>query len=595
MKNLPIDNYKLLCITETYERKDMNSKEHDLVIDRRTIMKMGSVGLAAMIAGCSSGESSGNSVDGGGDSNENTTSVLNVGLDFSPQNLDPAYAQGPTSQLMVSLLVEPVVYFDPDANLKAGAATEIPRPTDNGRTYEYTLRDDLTFHNGDTVTAEDFKSSLEWQENPENISPLEGRLPFYDSAEIVDERTLRINLTESFGSFNTWMAEWFRGIVPKGSRGRAEEGGGSSGGATTDLSTDLSGAGSGPFKFVEWQSGNYLRVEANEDYHLDGIPKVAEIKFTFITEASTRLAQLKSKSIDLTNFVPPTNADQMTDDPNIDLLEFPGNLWHVVYTNLQSTDGSNPMANRNNRRAVMYALNREEIVNEIFRNRAEIKNTMWYRGTDWSSPQVDDMTLYNPEKARDELEKAGNPDGFDMKMLTISRDVFSRYAVKIQSQLSNVGINAEIIPQEESAHFTRIYGENDWHAAATYGGINIPNPMSLMEVIYANNRRNHHHWFHASEDLPDKWEPSGPPAPNDANGNFSNGHEWFVNYLQDTLAEPDLDRQKKRVYRMQEYLVENAIGPHVCFRNSLQAKQNYVKGYQTGTWVDEYRNVTLDK
>jgi peptide/nickel transport system substrate-binding protein len=119
--------------------------------------------------------------------------------------------------------------------------------------------------------------------------------------------------------------------------------------------------------------------------------------------------------------------------------------------------------------------------------------------------------------------------------------------------------------------------------------------MSLMQVIYGNNKRNHHQWHHAADDLPDKWEPSGPPAPDDAQGDYSNGHEWFVNYLEDTLAEPDPERQRQRVYRMQEYLVDNAIGPHVVFRNTLQAKRSYVTGYESGTWRDEYRGISVDK
>jgi ABC-type transport system substrate-binding protein len=595
----------------------MASQEYDLVLDRRDVVKYGATGIAAMIAGCTGGDDSssdggsgdgsggggsggdGGSGDGSDDSDMSgdggsTTGRLNVGLNFPPQNLDPGYAHGPTSQLLVQLLVEPVVYVDPAGKIQAGAATEVPRPTNDGRTYEYTLREGLTFHNGDPVTAEDFKASIEWQENPENVSPLEGRLPFLESVEVAGDRTVRITLEKAFGLFNSWMAVWFRGIVPKGARKSVSEGGGSSGGASTNLSDDMSGVGSGPFEFVEWQSGNHLLLESFDDYHVDDLPNVGEVNFTFVTESSTRLAQLESRSIDMTNTVPSTNAAQMENNPNIDLLEYPGNLWQVVYTNLQPIDG-NPMANRNNRRALMFAIDREEIAEEVFRNRAQVKKTMWYKDTQWSSPKVDETDLYQPEQARAELEKAGNPDGYQLKLLTISRDLFSRYATTIQNQLSRVGIEAELIPQEESAHFSRVYTANDWHAAATYGGVNIPNPMSLMQVIYGNNKRNHHQWHHAADDLPDKWEPSGPPAPDDAQGDYSNGHEWFVNYLEDTLAEPDPERQRQRVYRMQEYLVDNAIGPHVVFRNTLQAKRSYVTGYESGTWRDEYRGISVDK
>nr|WP_231896131.1 ABC transporter substrate-binding protein [Haloferax sp. BAB-2207] len=94
------------------------------------------------------------------------------------------------------------------------------------------------------------------------------------------------------------------GYRSRGSRGDTADGKGPSG-LATDLTQDPSGAGTGAFKFVEWKSGSHVLLEKNEDYWKEGAPAVDEFKFDFIGEDSTRLANLRSGQLDLTDKVPP--------------------------------------------------------------------------------------------------------------------------------------------------------------------------------------------------------------------------------------------------------------------------------------------------
>lgn len=239
----------------------------------------------------------------------------------------------------------------------------------------------------------------------------------------------------------------------------------------------------------------------------------------------------------------------------------------------------------------MFAIDNEEIATRVFQGRATPKKGFSFPNSPWASPNVLDMTLHDPDKAREELEQAGNPDGFDVTMTTISRNLFADQSTVLQNQLSQVGIEAEIVSQEESAHFSRVYGNNDWHIASSYGG-QQPIPLVTMQTIYAENSRNHHHWFHEDDELPEQWEPSGPPAPDDAEGDYSNGHEWFVDMLRQAQRAANPDERFALVHRIEEYLIDNAIGPQLVFRNNIQAKRSRVSDYRVGTFNETFKYVS---
>lgn len=519
---------------------------------------------------------------------------LVVGLNFPPQNLDPSYFHDPSSQRVTTLMSEELLTVGVDNELTPRLIEEIPEAKNDATQFDYKIRDDAVFRNGDPVTAQDFKWSVEWQENEENLSPLAGRLPETESLEVVDDKTLRFNLTEESGLHPWWVASFMHGIVPEGSRDSVEESQGSSSGAVTNLSKDPTGIETGPFLFEEWNTGSHVLLKRNPDYWDEGFPKVENLRFVFVEEASTRLAQLESDRIHIVVRVPPASADRVANAPNVDKIEVPGNIFQVAYTNLQDTVNgeANPLANRHNRRALMFAIDNEELVKNVFKGRATAKQGFSFPNSPWASPKVKEMTLYDPEKAREELEMAGNPDGFEVTMTTISRSLFSDQSEVLQSMFSNVGIDAEIQPQEESAHFSRVYTQNDWHVASSYGGQGAV-PLSTMRVIYGENSRNHHHWFHEAEDLPDKWEPSGPPAPEDAEGDYSNGHEWFVDVLDRAGSTPDPEERFSLTHRLEEYLIKHAIGPQLVFRNNIQAQRSKVEGYEVGTFNEEFKGATL--
>jgi len=581
----------------------MSDDRLEIDLDRREFVALASTLTGVSLAGCTGGGDGG---DGGGDGGDGDTSAateteqqvteakengqtvrLNVGLAHGVWNFDPAVWTDTSSSTVGSLIYDEVVALDTDEQLQPGLIEEIPDPIDGGRAFEYTLREGLTFHNGDPVTAEDFKYSVDWILNPENNAPIRSRLPFVTDTEVVGDRTLRMNLEEPFATLNWWLTRGLEGIVPEGSRGETREGKGPAG-LATDLTKDPSGAGTGAFQFVEWKSDSHVLLESFDDYWMEDAPMVDEIRFDIVPENSTRLANLRSGNIGLTNRVPPKDVESLNGRPNITAKSVPGNLTEVLYLNLMEAEG-NPMSNVNNRRAVLFGIDAQEILDEIFYGQGVVQKGPWYPDSEWTSPKLKEMTLYDPEKARAELEKAGNPDGFELDIIATKGSWFKDEAIIIQDQLSRIGIDVSVTAVEKSTLFNQVYGTTDWHAAMEDWGQSIPVATYWLDAGYADNNHNHNNWHHASPDLKDPYEPSGPPAPEDAEGDYSNGHEWFVAKLREAQAATDEQRQKEIVYRLEEYVVENAIQIDIAYVNKLEAWRNSVSGYEIGTFVDEYR------
>ncbi|MFC6799636.1 MULTISPECIES: ABC transporter substrate-binding protein [unclassified Haladaptatus] len=566
-------------------------------INRRQFLAMTGALTGASLAGCTGdSESGGNGTEGSntgsGSGSTGGTVRLNVAIASEPWNFDPALWADTGSSAIGSLIYDEVIELTPDSELAPGLVEEVPKPTNDGLAFDYTLREGLQFHNGDDVTVEDFKYSVDWILNPDNNSPIRRRIPNVEGTEIVDDRTLRLNLTTEFATLNWWLTRGLEGIVQKGSRGSASEREGPTG-IATNLTTDPSGAGTGPFKFVEWNTNENVLLKKNENYWKDGIPKVDEINFQIMPEDSTRLANLRSGTTDLTTSIPDKDFESLQNDPNIKTGTVPGNTTEVLYMNLMEADG-NPMSNVNNRRAVQWGIDAEEILDEIFYGRGVAQQGLWYPDSEWTSPKLKEMEMYDPDKARQELEKAGNPDGFTFEMLITKGSHLKDQGVVIQNQLSKIGIDVEITTLEKSALFDQVYNTTDWHAALENWTNAVPVVTYWLSTGFVPNDRNHNNWHHASPDLPDRYAPSGPPAPEDAEGDFSNGHDWYVQTVKKAQRTVDEQEQKEIVYRLQEYLVENAIQIDIAYSSRLAAWSDAASGYEMGSFSSDLRPVTKD-
>ena len=300
-------------------------------------------------------------------------------------------------------------------------------------TWEFTLREDVDFTNGEHFTAEAVRFSLERARDlPGSVNSTPYGIS-YASSEILDDYTIRIhterpapNLTRELSNFNIVPPRYY---------------------ADTPLEELAEHpVGSGPYRFVSWERDGPLVIEANDDYW-GGAPAIQKITMRAVPEASARIAELETGAVDLISNVPPdqTNLVQ-TDRSRVEAME--GLRRIFIYIHLEE---GKPWADVRVRQAMNYAVDVNTIGETLFAGYAR-------RYATFMNPPNDNPDLkpypYDPEKARALLAEAGYPDGFDVILNTpVGRYNKDKEAAEaVAAYLREVGIRAEVIPVDWSTY-----------------------------------------------------------------------------------------------------------------------------------------------
>lgn len=303
-------------------------------------------------------------------------------------------------------------------------------------TWIFHLRKGVKFHNGEPFTAADVKYSIGRIMDPKTASPGATHLKEIQSAEILDEHTVKIVTKRPFAPMLMSLTRYETSILNEK--------------AVTEAGADYgskAAVGTGPFKFVSWSRGDKVVLEKNGDY-FRGPASIDTVIYRGIPEDATRLVELESGGIDL----------------------IPGNFPYQEFTNIEKNDkyrtykvpamstlymGLNtevkPLGNKLVRQAMNYAVDKQGIVDAVYfgfaaPSRGPLSPVIW--GFDSSRKEA---YPYNPEKARDLLKQAGYPDGFDMTIYSDNRTERRSAAELIQAYLAEVGIRAQIELMEWSA------------------------------------------------------------------------------------------------------------------------------------------------
>ena len=231
--------------------------------------------------------------------------------------------------------------------------------SDDGLTYTFKLRDGVKFHNGRVMTSADVKYSFERAVNPATQSPgggyfsmiggyddvAGGKVGTLSGIETPDDTTVVFKLSRPDATFLHLMAINFGYIVPKEEVEKA--------GADWGKKP----VGTGAFKFVEWVSGQNIKLERNKDYFRAGVPYLDNITFEFGQDPTVSVLRLKKGEIDiLGDGIPPAQFTEIMGDPTNKDLRAAGNQLHTGYVTMNVTQP--PFDNLKVRQAVNMAINK---------------------------------------------------------------------------------------------------------------------------------------------------------------------------------------------------------------------------------------------
>ena len=211
--------------------------------------------------------------------------------------------------------------------------------SDDAKTYTFTLRDGITFHDGTPVTIEDVKYSIDRYAEIQGESSAFSSL--VDSVEVQDDKTLVVNLKESYSEFLPMMTI---AIIPKSNEDPAGN-----------------PIGTGPFKYVSYTPGQNLELEKYDGYWQEGVPSLDSVEFKFIADVDTAFVELQAGTIDILKYLTAAQAETLGDE-DYNIVQGSMNLVHAMYLN----SAYEPLSKTEVRQALCYAVDRDAINNFIF-------------------------------------------------------------------------------------------------------------------------------------------------------------------------------------------------------------------------------------
>jgi len=379
--------------------------------------------------------------------------------------LDPAYETDGNSFMVCDNIYEQLVaYKDESTDLEPGLATSWDISPD-GLTYTFHLREGVNFHDGTPVNADAVVFSIGRMMKNRNVKffgdqyeiPAQERPPEYwasmemddtvESIVAVDEYTVVFKLKRVEAPFIANLGMDFASIISPAAFMKDPKG------------FVRNPVGSGPFQFVKWVTDDQIVLEAFKDYwDKENGPYLDRVVFRAIPENSVRFLELKAGNIDICQFPNPADIDLAKQDPNIKLVSQPG--MNVGYLGFNHT--KDLWKNIHLRKAVAHAINRQAIVDNIYQGMGQLaKNgippTMWGYNDDVPGYE------YNPELAKEELVKAGYPEGKGLPELKLwSMPVPRPYnpeglkvGIAMIGDLKKVGINANVTSYDWGTYLKR--------------------------------------------------------------------------------------------------------------------------------------------
>ena len=369
-----------------------------------------------------------------------------------PGNLNPLIF--PTTydtnvqELVFARLIRPTSDLSFEADL-----AESWELSEDQRSITFTLRDGLTWHDGEALTAEDVAFTLTAMAHPDyaggsyaDVAVIEGAEAYrageaesVSGIEVLDERSIRITTNEAFAPVLANIAGIF--ILPEHIYGEVDIA------QWQQDATNRNPLGAGPFEFVEWRQGELITLEANENYYA-GRPCLDRILIRF-GDQDTMLAALLSGEVDVAQ-VPIGSVESVEGREDIELNVVDSLSFQYLGFNLRNSALAEPAV----REAIAHAINRQALVDGLLRGYGKTLDTI-FPTNHWSYPADIEPINYDPEQAAQLLDDAGwtlengvrTKDGEALSFTLFfptGNLVRERSAPIIQANLRQLGIQLEL-------------------------------------------------------------------------------------------------------------------------------------------------------
>ncbi|OHF36080.1 ABC transporter substrate-binding protein [Corynebacterium sp. HMSC074A01] len=493
-----------------------------LQLSRRQLLRATVMGGATLaLASCSTAPVE--EIDTSGPPRKGGT--LRIGL-VGGSSTDTIDAHVPTSTsdaARVINLYDALARRDDDYNLEYLLAEAI-EPNDNATEWTITLREGVQFSDGRPVRPEDVMFSYNRIRDPEDPKSGAASIAHLADMEVLDERRLLLRLSEPDAALVDSLAEYQMGIVPE----------------DYDPKHPI---GAGAFKLKDFTAGQSTTLERNENYwagpaHLD---KVRIIDFQ---EEDAMLNALLSSQVDAIGSLNHALARVIESDPRLDTLVSETGMWLPLTMRVDVE----PFDDLRVRQAMRLAVNRQQMVDQVYSGEGQLGNDMFARYDD-AYPAAFPQREQDVEKAKALLAEAGYPDGIEVDLVTSEiQSGAVRAAQVFAEQASQAGIRVNIKQVDASTFYASgnyleyPFAQSFWYTRNFLQQVN--------QCATADSPFNETHWV----------------------------REDFTDRVYEARAIVDKQQREARIRELQQELYDE--GGYIIwgFANQIDAYHNYIVG-----------------
>lgn len=398
---------------------------------------------------------------------QKSADTLRVTWRDSIPNIDPYYNQLRTGIILAHQVWDTLIYRDPETFQNKPLLAESYKWADD-MTLEFTLRQNVTWHNGDKFTADDVVYTINTVIADKQVA-VPSNYSFYDSAEKIDDYHVRVKLKRVFPAALDYIAMtlW---IWPKSYREKV---------GVDDYAHHP--VGTGPYRISRIDGVTEIDLQRYDGYYADspkGKPAIGKIVIHEVPDSSTEMAELLGGRADWIWKYSPDQFDNINRMPTVQALR--SESMRVGYINMDSagrTGAGNPLTNVKVRQAILHAIDRETMARQLVQGGSRALDAPCYPTQFGCDAGAAVHYAYDPAKSRQLLTEAGYPNGFNTELVTY---VLPSWAGAMQNYLKAVGINAHISQLQVGAVVQRSLAGQNPMEAGDWGSYSINDVSAIL-------------------------------------------------------------------------------------------------------------------
>ena len=388
--------------------------------------------------------------------------VLRVGLAALPTQLDPDRSIGIASIKLFYNIFDTLLFTDKEGSICGQLADSWEWLNDT--TLNVTIREGVTFQNGEPCTADDVKFTFDRILSGYGDGTIAVLYETLDTVEKVDELTVQFKLKKADAAFEQRLGSiWGASIVPQD--------------YVTEIGDEAfqtAPIGTGPYQLVQYSPEKYVLERYNGFW--GEAPAARQIEFIAYPEASARMTALVTGEVDIINDVPADARDTIAATQGLSVVGSSIKNIHIYTFNTR--DESSIMSNQAFRQAVTMAIDRQTLVDTLWTDYAKVPNGHQFES--YGELYIEDYpgVQYDPEKAR-ELVKESGYDGQEVITIEMNDGYYTngnQAGEAIVGMLAEVGIKAQVAYTDT---FSLSADIRAWSSASRFD-----NPLGALWLLF---------------------------------------------------------------------------------------------------------------